>query len=423
MTSYTYERGFRLKIISLLLDSSWIATYGTLVKPEYFEQEDEEKITAAILAYRITYNKLPRDPDDIIVLCGAEYALTVSKIFDIYECGDNALASDKAIQFAKEQAAKIAILESVDDVEKGEFDAPIKRMEEVIKIGQSMISPGIDPIRDVDKWLYSYWNAKVRTGLYHLDTLLDGGLGVPELGLILAPPNRGKSMTLISIGYGAASIGSGKNVVHFTHEMSIEQVAKRYAARIAFKFPSREDNLSIYEDELLEQARKLVPGNIRIIGGAQRMTTSDFEGHMDRLLEEGFKPDLIIDDYPDLIIPPKSYHERRFELSAIYEWLRSMSDKYQCPIWGATQGNRDSLSKEIITMAYIAEDIGKAAIADVIVALCQTYEEEQMDQCRLFIAKLRDGSKKTNLIACKFYSDCQAIITTDFIHMKDEKNA
>jgi hypothetical protein len=78
------------------------------------------------------------------------------------------------------------------------------------------------------------------------------------------------------------------------------------------------------------------------------------------------------------------------------------------------------LSKEIITIQDIAEDIGKAAIADVIIALCQTRDEEQMNQCRLFMAKVRDGTKKM-MYDAKFYGKSQAIITTGLSKNKDEE--
>ena len=407
-----------MKIISLLLDNLWMSKYGLgIVKPEYFEQVDEETTVKAILKHREAYGYVPVDTDDLIALAGPECAPLICRVFELMESGDNMVASDTILQFAKEQAVKLAILEGVDDIAKGDLASPMHRMELALKTGDNLLSPGIDPIYDVDKWLYDYGADKVRTGLYHLDLRLKGGLGIGELGVILGPPNRGKSMALVNIGFGAASIGSRKNVVHFTHEMKKEAVARRYAARMVFRFPSEGDDLNAYEEELMEAARKLCPGKIRIIGGASKMTTGEWEGHMDRLLGEGFEPGLIVDDYFDLMEPPKHYSDRRFELSATYEWGRAMSDKYNCPIWTGTQGNRESLSKEIVGLAQISEDIGKANIADVIVALCQTYEEEQNDQCRLFIAKLRDESKKDSLIACKFYGKSQAIITTDFVSM------
>jgi replicative DNA helicase len=418
-----FERPFRLKIISLLLDNMWLAKYGLgIIKPEYFEQQDEENTVKAILKHRAAYGYSPVDMDDLMAMAGVECAPIIQQAFELAMAGDNEVAGDVLLKFAKEQAVKLAILEGVDDIAKGNLELPIARMREALKVGDNLLSPGLDPVMDTDKWLYDYGTDKVKTGLYHLDTLLEGGLSTPELGIVLGPPNRGKSMVLINIGFGAAGLGSGKNVVHFTHEMKAEQVSRRYAARMVFKFPSPGDNLTEYDNQIQLAARKLVPGKIRVVGGARKMTTSEWETIMDRIVAEGFKPGLIIDDYFDLLEPPKHYNERRFELSSIYEWGRGMSDKYNCPVWSASQGNRESLSKEIIGMAQIAEDINKAAIADIIVALCQTYEEEQTDQCRLFLAKARDTSKKNGLIACKFYGASQAIITVDYVDMKKKEN-
>jgi replicative DNA helicase len=420
MTSYNYERGFRIKIIASMLDNLWMAKFGSIIiLPEYFEPDDEIKVVKSILHYREAYGYSPRDVQDLIALAGVEYSDLIYKVADAKECGDYRLAADKAIEFAKEQAAKLAILEGVDDIAKGNLCKAIDRMKEALKVGDNLLSAGLDPVADSDKWLFIIGAGKVPTGQYHLDLALEGGLEAGELGIILAPPNVGKSMELINIGYGGAGLLGGKNVVHFTHEMKPAQVAKRYAARMVHKFPQQEENLSEYQDDLYSQARKLMKGQIRIIGG-QKMTTAEFESHMDRLIDEGFNPGLIIDDYIDLMTPPRQYNDRRFELSALYEWARATGDKYNCPFWSASQGNRGSFNKEIITMADFAEDIGKAAISDVVVALCQTWEESQAGQCRLFITKLRDAAKSHPLIGCKFYGSSQAIVTIGYVQRKGE---
>lgn len=424
MTHYSFERPFRLKIVALLLNNAWCAKFGAaLIEPEYFEQEDEEYIVKAILDYRKSYKHSPADPDDLITLMGKpEFTEIVRRVYDLHESGDMELASDLVVQFAKEQAVKLAILDSIDEVNAGDLEAPVARVKEALRVGDNLITPGIDPIRDVGRWLYEYWQDKVPTGIRHLDMVMEGGLGPGELGIWIGPPNRGKSMSLINVGYGAAAIGSGRNVIHFTHEMSVKQVAKRYAARMMFRFPDAEENLDVYADELMEVARRMMPGRIRIIGG--RMTSEEIDSHICRLEAEGFKPGLIIDDYPDLIQASKRYTERRFELSGIYQDCRDIAVEHNLPFWGATQGTRGSLSKEIITMADVAEDIGKAAIADVMPALCQTYDEEQTERARIFMAKLRDSSKQgVSMIACKFYGRCQALISTEYVKPKEEQDA
>jgi hypothetical protein len=417
---YSFNRPFRLKILSLMLDNSWVTQYGLdIIKPEFFEQDDEEKICKSILRYWSDYKSVPSDPEDLIAIVGDEYSQLVHDLFD--SDINIELASDKAVEWAKEQAIKVAILESAEDIKRKDIKKIIPRMKEALATGDSLLSPGIDPIADVDKWLYDIWKSKIRTGLIHVDKILGGGLSGGELGIILAPPNRGKSMSLITIGHGAASIGSGKNVAHFTHEMNQDVVAKRYAARIIFRFPNRDEDLEKYEDELISQAMKLMPGKIRIIH-QPKMTIDDINNRIERMVAEGFKPDLIIDDYPDLLKPTRTYNDKRFELSGIYEDLRALGGAWNIPVWGASQSTRGSLSKEIITMQDIAEDIGKAAIADVIVAVCQTRDERMADQCRLFMAKVRDGESLA-MFTAKYYSRSQAIITTGIVEKKvDEKD-
>lgn len=414
---FEYSRQFRLKILALMLDK-WSMSYGsTLVKPEYFEMEDEEAVARAILQYREAYNKFPSDPEDIVMLAGTAYSELIYDIYDIHAEKDLDLVKEIVVQFAKEQAAKIAVLQGVDDIKKGDLKALVTRVQDATKVGENLLTKGIDPYRDVDKWLTDYWSDKVTSGLMHCDWIMEGGLGKGELGVMLAPLNRGKSMSLVNVGYCAASLyGGGKNVVHFVHEMSAEQTAKRYAARTLFRFPTKEDNPEVYGEELWEVARKLVKGKIRIIHLISPQL-SEIKAHLDSLADEGFRVDLIIDDYPDLITPSRHYSDRRFELSSIFGELRNLASEYGVPCWAATQGNRDSLSKDIITAADIAEDIGKANIADVIISICQSYDEEQLNQCRLFMAKVRDG-KAHQLVGAKFFGSAQAIVTTNYMQMK-----
>lgn len=415
MATYRFNRNFRLKILALCINPLWMARYGSIILPEYFDQEDEEHIARAVREYYDTYGRVPNDPDDIVTMCEDQYE---DIIYSIFNCtGDSAYVIDMVIQFAREQAAKIAILDSVDDVNAGKLHTVIVRMEQALAVGQSVESPGIDLVHDVDKWLYSLWSAKVRTGWTHIDAILEGGLGPGELGIILAPTNRGKSMALINIGYGAATIGSGKNVVHITHEMSGSIVAKRYAARLMFRFPDPRGNISKYEDEFIARAKKILRGRVRIID-LGRCAVEDIRHRLDILVSEGFRFDLIIDDYPDLIVPPSRRSERRFELSDIYSEMYDISKRYGVPVWAASQSTRNSFSKEVITMRDVAEDLGKARIADVIVSICQTPEESDADQCRLFMAKVRDGKNHT-MIGAKFYGNSQAIVTTGVVKRKE----
>jgi hypothetical protein len=399
----------------------WFSRVGHhVVKAEYFEAEDERAIAGAILNYNTAYGRVPVDPEDVIVLCDGEYDNTVYEVFENLDDYETSLAKDVVVQWAKEQAAKNAILESVDDVQRGNLSAVLERMEKAVVVGDDLVSPGLDVIADTDQWLYRQWIGKVKTGWPHVDIHLEGGLGEGELGVILAPSNRGKSMALVNIAYGAAGIGSGKNVVIFTHEMSQNVYAKRVAARMLFRFPSRDGDLAVYEYDVKETAKKLMPGKIRVIGG-MRMTMHQIEASLERLKAEGFDFDLIIDDYPDLIVPSQRREQKRFELSEIYEWYRGIGNMYGVPTWAASQTNRGGYNKEVITESDIAEDIGKVSISDVIIAVCQTRKEAMDEQCRLFLVKVRDGTRGV-MFDAKFYPMQQSIISTGFTRRRKRDN-
>lgn len=413
--AYPYNKQFRTKIISLCLQPGWFSRYGvSLVKPEYFELQEEKDVVGAILDFHERFQHVPHDKSDVLVLCDEGSADLIDDIFQTY---DYSLVKEEVIRWAKQQAAKIAILDSVDDVREGSLDTVAARIRDASMVGEDLSIPGLDVVEDIDVWLSErLWTDKVATGWLHVDRHLDGGVGPGEMLIMLGPSNRGKTMSLVNIGYGAAGMGSARNVVIFTHEISTEIYAKRFGARMLHRFPNKKEGLGDYRDEFLERSRILLPGRVRIIGGAQKMTTVQIEAHLRRLVDEGFIPDMVIDDYPDLIAPIRNRKDRRFELSEIYGWFRQLGapgyiTDHGFPTIGASQSTRSSFDKEIITERDVAEDINKVAISDIVVALCQTREEAEAERCRLYGAKVRDGERGF-MFDAKFYATSQAIITT-----------
>lgn len=410
--TYPWHYKFRLRIAALTLDPLWTGRVGKIILPEYFEDVAEQEAVAAIYHYREQYGKTPSSADDVTIFCNNKRAMEI--VYDIFDVKREAIEFDMpqsvAVQWAKEQSIKIAILDSIPDIKSGKLSDVVKRVNEAITVGENIQSPGIDFIQDTHIWLYDLWINKVQTGWLYVDRHLEGGLGSGELGIILAPTNRGKSVALVNIAYGAAGIGSGKNVVILTHEMSPAKYARRLASRMLFRFPARDENLYEYEKELLELASRMMPGTVKIVGGAKTMSVYDVRDAIQRLEDEGFKPDIIIDDYADLLQPPKSYGERRHELTSIYMWLRAYAGELGVPIWTASQVGRQAYTSDVIRIQDIAEDIGKANTADVIIAICQTPDEELRERCRLFLPKVRDY-KHGVMYNAKYYTKSQAIIT------------
>lgn len=416
MAFITSERRFRLKIIALMLKPAWIARYGSIILPDYFELVDEHHVVDAIRNFHIQYGRPPTDADDLHELLQGKYGDTVKSVFIGADEWDLQLAGDLTVQFCREQAAKLAVLNSMGDIADGDLASVVERMQQAMKVGTDLSNAGIDLKKDLLKWLAQARISKLPTGMLHLDMAMDGGLGRGELGIVLGPPNSGKSMALINIGCGIAGPIIKCNVMHFTLEMPEYVVAKRYAARLTFRFPERDNAKSgKYVDDFNDAAHMNLPGTVRIVRVSG--TVLDLRNRIDVAIDSGFIPHVIIVDYGDELQPTRHRESAYAEMGDIFHDLRELGspDQYDCPVWTASQAGRQALGKEVVTMKDLAESIKKAHVADAIPALCQTAEEERANQCRIFLAKLRDGESRA-MIRAKYYKKSQAIITTGFVH-------
>lgn len=411
MPALSESRRFRLKILACMLNPRIMSRYGPVVQPAYFEERDENVVAEALKEFWSSYSEIPEE-DDLLDIAGREHIDLIHSLYLGVDEWNLDYAADRIIQFAQEQAAKIAILDSLDDVERGDLSIVIERMKGALNVGKDVGYHGIDLKRDRSQWVRIAQAERIPTGMIHLDIILDGGLAKGELGVFLAPPNYGKSMALINAGFGAAGPISRCNIAHFSFEMNDDVVAKRYGARLLFRFPDKTGSTEQYERDFEYYSKMMLPGDIRIF--RVQGTVDVIRHQLDRLLDEGFELGLIIVDYGDIVASSTRRENRYSELGDIFRALRELAFEYDCPVWTATQATRSSLGKEIITMADLAESFQKAHIADAIVAICQTREEEQNDTGRLFVAKLRDGRAR-RMVRTKFFTAQQAIITTGFV--------
>lgn len=329
---------------------------------------------------------------------------------------DSEYVKENMVKFGREQAMKLAILESADDLEKGDEDyTKIEdRVAEAMRIGEDMSDLGTDYFdeEEVDSRAEQYEAGvdgvrRIPTGMSGMDQIMKGGLGDGELGVVIAPPNRGKSFMLTNIGAGA--VLEGFNVAHYTLEMPERQVAKRYDNRMTLKdFQYLKENSSAFAKSIkaIAQHKK---GRLIIKKYASNMcNVNTIRSHLTRLkMEKNFVPDLIVIDYGDLVQPRKNYSDKRFELESVYLDLRDLGDEFGCPVWTASQANRGALDKKVITIADLAEAFNKANIADFMVALCQTTEEKEDGEMRFHVAKQRDGEANITLEGDIDYSTAQ----------------
>jgi replicative DNA helicase len=235
-----------------------------------------------------------------------------------------------------------------------------------------------------------------------------------ELGVIMGPPKRGKTLSLVNIGYGAMC--NGYKVLHITLELRKRPTELRYDRAITAL-----TKRAIRTAENHERALDVIGRLQRLRGdlvveyfSAGSIGIDHIYGMLNLYRSQGRNFDVLVVDYADLLRPEKHYDDRRYELSANYTRLRSIAAEFDMAAWTATQSQRHTLNAEVITMEDVAEDIGKMAIADLIVAFCQTMEERKSnpERARLFVAGGRE-EEDAKMCPCRVDRDIARIFVED----------
>jgi len=250
-------------------------------------------------------------------------------------------------------------------------------------------------------------------GIAEIDNYLRyGGLGQKEMGVILAPPNRGKSMALKHIA--EHNVLLGKKVALFTLEMSEDRYLDRFDMSLAEMTSADLVTRSDKVEEVIERLEGKFAKGLHVKEyGSKKAAVQTLVAYVENLRAQDWYPDLIVVDYADELAASTNFSDERHNIAHIYKELRGWAVEDVLALWTASQANRASLAKKVVTIADIAEDFSKAAIADVIIALCQTNKEYDEQKMRAFLAKNRDNPAKleipfnTNFYWGRLYADIE----------------
>tara|TARA_A100001515_G_scaffold5288_2_gene4869 strand:+ start:4746 stop:6092 length:1347 start_codon:yes stop_codon:yes gene_type:complete len=351
-----------------LIDRDFFEKSFEVLKEEYFTSEAHKTVWLEI---RKLFNKYSAPPTyDTLKTEISQYPegelkeSTINVLLDIetkVNRQEIEYAKDKSLEFCRNQSMKGAILQSVDLLKEGKFEEIQKTIEDSLRISTEQ-DMGHDYFDSFKSRQQVHTRSCIPTGFPLLDqsSVLDGGLAHGELGVVMAPTGGGKSFMLVNFGYGA--LAAGKNVVHYTFELSETHVGNRYDSRIT-SIPTKELRSRMSEAE--GQLANFNGGQLFIKEYPPKVATiNTIKFHMGRLLSNGFSPDLIIIDYGDLMKSRRGYDQKRFELESIFEDLRALSMEMKLPIWTATQSNRDGFNDDVITIDKVGEAINKAMVVD-----------------------------------------------------------
>lgn len=391
----------------------FVLRYRTALSHEYFVSEAHRSVAKTLFAHVDEHRHLPVHatllesvkptvPKD-------EWETTEQALHALYEddVSDAHAVMQKVIHFGKHQSLVNTILkmaEDVDDAQKGKategppsYESLRGELDKALLVGEDLLDLGIRFKSNDEERFAMYTNpeshgVRIPTGIPHLDHAMGGGLKKGNLGVVLAPPKKGKSTTLINFGFGATMAAEGWKVAHYSMEMDKEDVQERYDDRLMGKLVKKLKKRKPHEyvAALQERLAEDVVGDLFTQRYHTRTATvGTLRSHLSLLSAEGFLPDVVIVDYADIMKPSRRIGEMRHEQAGIYEDLRQLAGEFDIAIWTASQTSKYALDKDVITIADFAEAFEKAAIADAVWAFCQTDAEKIDGKCRLFGAALR----------------------------------
>ena len=396
----TYGKSFQEKIMqALLTDGKFAEQMMEVFDTSYFELKYLQFLADRYFAYSKKYKVFPTLQLLVTIIredlkVGTDIILRDQIIEYLQRMkanpdpGDLQFVREKSLEFCRKQALKKALEDAVDQMAANKYESIIESIKRAVQVGTAP-SVGHDFFNEMDARFTRLKRDTIPTGILELDKkeLLNGGSGKGELLCVVGGSGSGKSHWLTMIGANALKMG--KNVLHYTFELSETAVGIRYDSNLC---DMDSNEVMDRKDEVKAKYESMNLGRL-FIKEYPTNTASIFtlRAHIERLDLKGFKPDIVIIDYADIMRSTRQFDSLRHELKLVYEELRAMAMELQIPVWTASQSNKEGANAEVIDMTNMSEAYGKAMICDFIISVSRRSHEKASGWGRLYVAKNRAG--------------------------------
>jgi replicative DNA helicase len=386
-----YGSDFQIKVISsLLTHKEFLVNIHDVLYEKDFPNIAHQWIIKEILRYFDKYHapptmevlkiELQKQENEVLRISIREH------LREAYKASEEDLeyVKDEFSNFCKNQQLKNALLNSVDLLKNNDFDSIRVLIENALKAGQDK-NLGHEYNKDIESRYREDSRVTIPTPWKEVNELLQGGLGNGDFGLIYGSPGGGKSWALVALGGFAARLGY--NVVHYTLELGEEYLGRRYDS---FFTEIPVNKILSYRDRVEDLVNQL-PGQV-IIKEFDRATVTTIEAHQKKLKELGFKTDLILIDYADLLSTKKKTTDRKGEIDDIYLNIKRLAKRLDLPIWSVSQVNRAGAKDNVVEGDKSAGSYDKVMIVDFSISLSRKREDKLKGTGRFHIMKNRYGS-------------------------------
>jgi replicative DNA helicase len=247
-------------------------------------------------------------------------------------------------------------------------------------------------------------------GIEGIDRLLKGGLAKGELGVILAPTGVGKTTILSKIANTA--FNNGYNVLQIFFEDNPKVIQRKHYTMWTGIAP---DDLPLHREEVMEKINRIkdeMPNKLILKKlPSDQHTMNQIKNMVRKMVADGNKIDIIVLDYIDCVLPDRNLGDEWKSEGSVMRGYEAMCHELGVVGWTATQGNRSSISSEVVTTDQMGGSIKKAQVGHVIISVAKTLQQKEMNLATIAITKSRVGKDGVIFENCKFNNELLEIDT------------
>ena len=411
---------FQLQLLNqIILDKDFSSSIMDVIEPIYFDNKYFKIILQMTKEYHKKYESTPNfDTLEQIVKSEISQEMVAKIVLDTLTQVKEApfegttFVQEKALKFCKQQELQKAMDKAQKIITQGDFESYDKvegLVREALQVGeidkgQTDIFANLDTVLDED------YRHPIPMGIKGIDKLLKGGLAKGEIGVILAPTGVGKTTILSKISNTAFNLGY--NVLQIFFEDNPKIIQRKHSTMWTGIEP---DNLVQNKEEVMSKITEIkeTMQNRLVLKklASDTMTMSQIKNQVRKMIADGVKLDMVLLDYIDCVLPESSSKDEWKAEGSVMRGFEAMCHELDLVGWTATQGNRASISSEVVTTDQMGGSIKKAQVGHVIISVAKTLQQKEMGLATIAITKSRLGQDGVVFENCKFNNELLEIDT------------
>ena len=424
---------FQIQLLNqIIVDKEFAQSIIDVLEPSYFDNKYFKLIIQMVREYYQKYQSTPGfETLEQIAKAEISVELALKIVLDTLKQVQDApfegsvFVQEKALKFCKQQELQKVMNKAQKIIDQGDFES----YDTVEGLVRNALQVGIreggvtDIFSGLDEVLNDDFRHPIPMGIAGIDRLMKGGLAKGEIGVILAPTGVGKTTVLTKIANSAFNLGY--NVLQIFFEDNPKIIQRKHFTIWTGIEP---DKLALEKDlvmDKVEEIKNTMPNKLILKKlPSDTVTMNEIKNQIRKMVADGNPIDMVTLDYIDCVVPENTRNDEWKAEGSVMRHFEAMCHEMNLVGWTATQGNRSSISSEVVTTDQMGGSIKKAQVGHVIISVAKTLQQKEMKLATIAITKSRIGSDGIVFENCKFDNELIEIDTessTTFLGFEEQQ--